>query len=82
VIGIFMFGLAIQVSGIGHRLSLLLLSHISATYSSLILGFLLVGLVLTFIIPSSVAKSVILLPIALNIGKEMENRKMDQLKLA
>ncbi|HQA04603.1 MAG TPA: SLC13 family permease [Thermodesulfovibrio thiophilus] len=75
VIGIFMFGLAIQVSGIGHRLSLLLLSHISATYSSLILGFLLVGLVLTFIIPSSVAKSVILLPIALSIGKEMEKQK-------
>lgn len=75
MLSVFIFGAAIQASGIGRRIALAFLSHVSASYSSFVLGFLLVGLVLTFIIPSSVAKSAVMLPIAVSIAREMGEDK-------
>lgn len=75
VLSVFIFGAAIQESGIGKRLALLLLARISLSYGTLILGFLIVGSLLTLFIPSSVAKSAVMLPIALSIANEMGEEK-------
>ena len=71
VIAVFVFGAGMRVSGLGRRLALFILSKIRASYGGLVLGILVVGTALTFLIPSSVAKSAMILPVVLAIAVEM-----------
>ena len=64
VFGGFVLGLAIKRTGLGERIAGRLAIRFGKTYARIISGIVLVGLALSFIMPSAVGRVVLLLPIA------------------
>lgn len=63
------FGLMTTKTHLGHRLAAAVMGHSGLSYSRLVLGFILTSLLLNLIVPSGVARIIILAGIALGIVK-------------
>ena len=64
-------GVGVHTSGLGISIALRLSSIFGGGYSRTIVGILLVTLVLGFIMPSSMGRVVLMMPIAIALAKEM-----------
>jgi len=61
-------GIAISETGLAQRVSDLFTRHLDASYTRLIAGIVVIGIVLGFVMPSSVGRIVLFIPIALTIA--------------
>lgn len=61
-------GSAVQKTGLGARIAHAISRRVGASYSGILLGILLVAGVLTFLMPSSTGRIVLLMPIALSLA--------------
>jgi len=64
VFGGMVLGVAIKQTGLGERIASRLALKFGKTYGSIITGMVVVGLVLSFLIPSAVSRVILLTPIA------------------
>ncbi|WP_138467184.1 SLC13 family permease [Poseidonocella sp. HB161398] len=64
----FVIGKAIQVTGLGQRLAEAAAPHLSRSYPMLIGGLMLMGTVLGFLMPSSVGRAMLLVPIGMALA--------------
>lgn len=64
-------GIAIRHTGLGQRIAQLLASRLGTTYSGVIVRITLVGLALAFIIPSSMARIFLLLPLIVALADRL-----------
>lgn len=64
-------GVGVHTSGLGKSIAVRLSSMFGGGYSRTIIGILLVTLVLGFIMPSSMGRVVLMMPIAIALAKEM-----------
>jgi di/tricarboxylate transporter len=65
-------GVGVHTSGLGKSIAVRLSSMFGGGYSRTIVGILIVTLVLGFIMPSSMGRVVLMMPIAIALAKEME----------
>ncbi|HEV3468927.1 MAG TPA: SLC13 family permease [Pyrinomonadaceae bacterium] len=65
--GALLFGAMATKTGLARRLAYLVISRVGQTHSRVLLGFTLVSLVLTFLVPSGAARVVILAAMALGL---------------
>lgn len=64
-------GLAVEDSGLGRRIAEAVLTRISLTYANGIVALVAVSLLLAFVMPASIGRIVILMPIALALADAM-----------
>ncbi len=64
----FVIGKAIQVTGLGQRLAEAVAPHLSRSYPMLIGGLMLMGAGLSFLMPSSVGRAMLLVPIGMALA--------------
>ncbi|WP_172327235.1 SLC13 family permease [Mangrovicoccus sp. HB161399] len=64
----FVIGKAIQVTGLGQRLAEAAAPHLSRSYPMLIGGLMLMGALLGFLMPSSVGRAMLLVPIGMALA--------------
>ncbi|MEX2475807.1 SLC13 family permease [Marinobacter sp.] len=62
-------GIAISETGLAQRISDLFTRHMDASYTKLIAGIVIFGILLGFVMPSSVGRIVLFIPIALAIAQ-------------
>lgn len=74
VAGGLVIGVAVKVTGLGERLARGLVSRIGGSYGALLGGIMLVGLVLAFVMPSSMGRVVLLTPIVLSLAAALGYR--------
>jgi sodium-dependent dicarboxylate transporter 2/3/5 len=65
--GAILFGTMASKSGLARRLAFLIMSKVGTSYSRLLLGLILSDFVLTFLVPSGVARIVIMAGVALGL---------------
>lgn len=68
VFGGLIIGIAIQNTGLGKRLAILIVARLQAEYVRLISGIVLIGMILSFLMPSAMARMVLFIPIVLLIA--------------
>ena len=71
IISGFVIGSAISSSGLGKKLASVIAPHITASYSALIFGLIFIASALGFIMPSSVGRAVVLVPIAMALADKV-----------
>ncbi|OIQ86448.1 sodium:sulfate symporter transmembrane region [mine drainage metagenome] len=71
IFGRLVIGVAVKGTGLGQRLAEGLAPRFGAGYAGVITGVLVVGTCLGFIMPSSVGRAVLLIPIALSIADSL-----------
>ncbi|WP_411993037.1 SLC13 family permease [Agarivorans sp. DSG3-1] len=71
IISGFIIGSAISVSGLGKKLALAISPHLSASYTHLIAGLVFSAMLLGFVMPSSVGRAVVLVPIGMALAEQM-----------
>jgi len=71
IIAGFIIGSAISSSGLDKRLASVIAPHLTLSYSRLILGLVMSASLLGFIMPSSVGRIVVLLPIGMALAEQM-----------
>lgn len=71
IISGFVIGSAIARSGLGKKLASLIAPHITASYPALIFGLIFIATALGFIMPSSVGRAVVLVPIAMALAEKV-----------
>ncbi|MBB3811091.1 SLC13 family permease [Pseudochelatococcus contaminans] len=64
----FVIGAAITISGLGERLAALIGPHLTTSYARLIGGLMLVSMLLGFLMPSSVGRAAVLVPIGMALA--------------
>lgn len=80
VVAGFVIGAAITHSGLGARMGAVARPHLSKSYATLILGLMLLGMALGFVMPSSLGRAAVLVPVgmaladALGLGKGSTGR--------
>ncbi|WP_404384063.1 SLC13 family permease [Caenispirillum salinarum] len=74
VAGGLVIGVAVKATGLGERLARGLVSRIGGSYGALIGGIMVVGLVLAFVMPSSMGRVVLLTPIVLSLAAALGYR--------
>ena len=80
VVAGYVIGAAITQSGLGARLGALAQPHLSKSYPTLIIGLMIFGMLLGFVMPSSLGRAAVLVPIgialanALGLGKGTSGR--------
>ncbi|MBE3638190.1 SLC13 family permease [Mangrovicoccus algicola] len=67
----FVIGAAIQATGLGQRLAGWVAPHLSRSYPMLIGGLMAMGMVLGFLMPSSLGRAMILVPIAMALADRL-----------
>lgn len=72
VFGLMLLGTMATKSGLGRRLAFLVMRAIGTTYSRLLLGLILSDLLLIFIVPSAIARLVVLAAIAAGLMKAFD----------
>lgn len=86
VAGGLVVGVAVKATGLGERLARGLVGRIGGSYGALVSGVVLVGVVLAFVMPSSLGRAVLLTPIVLSLahalGYRHGTRAYDGLMLA
>jgi di/tricarboxylate transporter len=68
IISGFVIGSAIGVTGLGDRMSAAMAPYLTVSYARLIGGMMLLGMVLSFVMPSSVGRAVVMVPIAMALA--------------
>ncbi len=71
VFGGLVIGYAVGHSGLGERIARIVLARVSLSFSGIIFGLVAVSLVLSFLIPSSFGRIVVLMPIGLAIASQL-----------
>ena len=71
VVSGFVIGSAISTCGLGQRLASLIAPHIVGSYPRLIFGLIFSAMFLGFIMPSSVGRAVVLLPIGMALADQV-----------
>ncbi len=71
VFGGMIIGVAVQKTGLGVRLATIITSRFSGSYSQLICGVSLVGVALSFVMPSTMGRVVLLIPIVVALCDEL-----------
>lgn len=71
IISGFIIGTAISLSGLGQRLAALLEPYLASSYPRLIGGLALVAMLLGFVMPSSVGRAVVLVPIGMALAERV-----------
>ena len=61
-------GSAIGTSGLGKRLAAILAPHLAGSYARLLTGLTLAGMALAFVMPSSVGRAVVLVPVGMALA--------------
>lgn len=64
----FVIGAAITHSGLGGRLGAMARPHLSKSYATLIAGLMLIGMVLGFVMPSSLGRAAVLVPVGMALA--------------
>ena len=64
----FVIGAAITSSGLGARIGALAQSHLSSSYPMLIGGLMLVSMLLGFVMPSSLGRAAVLVPVGMALA--------------
>ena len=67
LLGAVLFGTMATTSGLARRLAYLVMARIGHTYSRLLLGLILTDFLLTFVVPSGIARVVIMAAVALGL---------------
>ncbi|MEF3049168.1 SLC13 family permease [Pseudotabrizicola sp. L79] len=68
VVAGFVIGAAITQSGLGARLGALARPHLSKSYATLIAGLMLLGMGLGFVMPSSLGRAAVLVPVGMALA--------------
>lgn len=68
VFGGLVIGAAVQQTGLATRIANSIISHFGSSYQSLIIGAMLLGVLLSFVIPSAMGRVVMLVPIAIALA--------------
>lgn len=71
ILGGLILGVAIEGTGLGRRLANRLVRAMGGSYAGIIFGVLSMGIVLGFLMPSSMGRVVLLLPIALALADQL-----------
>lgn len=71
IFGGLVVGLAIKQSGFGDRIAHRLAKHMGKSYVGIITIIVLIGMVLGFLMPSSVGRAVLMMPIALELAERV-----------
>ncbi|MGI3163511.1 SLC13 family permease [Pseudooceanicola sp. 200-1SW] len=71
IISGFVIGEAIRSSGLGHRLALAIGPHLSRSYGALLLGLMGLAMVLGFLMPSSLGRAVVLVPVGMALAERL-----------
>jgi len=66
-IGAVLLGTMATKSGLPHRITRFVVAHVGLTYARLLFGIILIDFLLTFILPSGVARIVIMAPICIGV---------------
>ena len=75
IISGFIIGAAISKSGLGQKLAILISPYLTVSYSRLIAGLVLSAMLLGFIMPSSVGRAVVLIPIGMALADTVGLKK-------
>ncbi|WP_108482711.1 SLC13 family permease [Oceaniglobus ichthyenteri] len=68
VVAGFVIGAAITHSGLGAQLGAVARPHVSKSYGTLIVGLMLIGMVLGFVMPSSLGRAAVLVPVGMALA--------------
>lgn len=71
VFGGLVVGAAIRQTGLGERVAVRMLAYSGHRYGSVIVALVLVGLALSFVMPSSVGRALLLMPIAASLAERI-----------
>ncbi|MHA2939959.1 SLC13 family permease [Vibrio sp. RC27] len=71
IISGFIIGEAISTTGIGKRLALIIAPYLTTSYVKLISGLVVTAMLLGFVMPSSVGRSVVLIPIGMALAEQL-----------
>ncbi|MCG3732795.1 SLC13 family permease [Vibrio cincinnatiensis] len=71
IISGFVIGAAISSSGLGDRVAALIAPFLTLSYSRLILGLVVMAMALGFVMPSSVGRAVVLVPIGMALAERV-----------
>jgi len=71
IISGFIIGEAISSTGLGKRLALVIAPYLTTSYTTLISGLVLAAVLLGFVMPSSVGRSVVLIPIGMALAEQL-----------
>ncbi len=63
-------GVAVKDTGLGERLASLIARHIDRSYFTLVAGMVAIGVLMSFIMPSSLGRLMILIPISIALAKK------------
>jgi anion transporter len=68
VFGGLIIGIAINSTGLGKRVAILISNHLEGSYLQLISGVVLIGVLFSFLMPSAMARIVLIIPIILLVA--------------
>jgi len=71
IFGGMIVGVAVQHTGLGERFAQAIVGHIGHSYRTIIVGIVLVSVTLAFLVPSAMARLLILMPIALSLADRL-----------
>lgn len=71
IFGGMIIGVAVQHTGLGERFAQAIVGHIGHSYHTIIVGIVLVSVALAFLVPSAMARLLILMPIALSLADRL-----------
>lgn len=71
IFGGMIVGVAVQHTGLGERFAQAIVGHIGRSYRTIIFGIVLVSVALAFLVPSAMARLLILMPIALSLADRL-----------
>lgn len=71
IFGGLVIGVAVQQTGLGARVVRLILTHVPVSYPALVIALAVIGTVLSFLIPSALARMMLLMPIVLALADRL-----------
>ncbi|MHA1568388.1 MAG: SLC13 family permease [Alphaproteobacteria bacterium] len=71
IFGGMIVGVAVQHTGLGERFARIIVGHLGQSYRTIIVGIVLVSVALAFLVPSAMARLLILMPIALSLADSL-----------
>lgn len=71
IISGFVIGAAISISGLGKKLALAISPYLTSSYARLITGLVFSAMLLGFVMPSSVGRAVVLIPIGMALAEQV-----------
>lgn len=75
VFGGLIIGAAVEVTGFGRRVAKFFIRHIKGSYSSVVAAVITINCILIFLMPSTLSRVVLLIPIIISLSTEMGFRE-------